>query len=53
MPKRKKKLTDDQVREIRRRCSEGTLVISLAEEFKVDPSYISALYYRRKRKDVE
>lgn len=51
---REKKLTDEQVREIRRRREDGALVISLAEEFGYsDPSTISAICYRRKYKDVE
>jgi hypothetical protein len=48
-----KKLTDDQVREIRRRRSEGALVVSLAGEFKVNPSFISSICHRRAYKDVE
>lgn len=52
-PPRKKKLTDDQVREIRRRRGEGALVVSLAGEFEVNPSAISAICHHRMYKDVE
>ncbi len=50
---RKKKLTPEQVREIRRRREEGALVVSLAEEFGVGPSHVSAICYRRAYKEVE
>lgn len=51
---RKRKLTDDQVREIRRKRDEGALVTSLAREYGFsDPSFISAICNFKKYKDVK
>ena len=52
-PPRKNKVTKAGVREIRRRSKEGALVTSLAEEFGLDPSFVSKIVNRRRYKDVE
>jgi predicted DNA-binding protein YlxM (UPF0122 family) len=49
----KTKLTEDQVRDIRRRHSEGVSVANMATEFKMDRSTLHDLISRRTWKHVE
>ena len=49
---RRKKLTDDQVREIRFALSNGKKQIDLARKYNVDKSTISAIYHNRIYKNI-
>ena len=48
-----RKLSDDQVREIRRRWADGEKQVDLAREFGVQPPAISRIVHRKRRPYVE